>query len=128
MASESCPSKIGAQLTPPSVVFHTPPLAPPRYSVSATVGWAAMAVTRPEYGGGPANGTESGSLPCSGRGPMASQVGTDAAVAVDGNADEGPEAGESPEAVESPEPVEPVDAVGAAEARRPSDTGIRRAW
>ena len=37
----------GAQLVPPSVVFHTPPEAEPMYTVLGTAGSTAIETTRP---------------------------------------------------------------------------------
>ncbi|PYR60643.1 MAG: hypothetical protein DMF85_04415 [Acidobacteria bacterium] len=42
----SCPSKIGSQLTPPSVVLKMPPDADPAYTTSGSRGTPATALTR----------------------------------------------------------------------------------
>src|SRR5258708_40119479 len=51
MAIVACVSVKGAQVVPPFVVFHTPPGAPPRYTVLTFPGSMASAVTRPETTG-----------------------------------------------------------------------------
>ena len=46
-------SKIGSQLMPPFVVFHTPPLAPPTEMILGSAQTASIAVTRPLMAAGP---------------------------------------------------------------------------
>src|ERR1700722_13730964 len=50
IVSDGCKSVSGCQVTPPSVVFHTPPWAPPMKTVLpvASVGSIAIAATLPE--------------------------------------------------------------------------------
>src|ERR1700682_5812755 len=50
-AVEACVSVKGVQVVPPFVVFHTPPCAPPRYTILTLPGSIASAVTRPETTG-----------------------------------------------------------------------------
>src|SRR5438445_799269 len=51
MAVEACLSVKAVQVVPPFVVFHTPPWAPPRYTILTLPGSIASAVTRPETTG-----------------------------------------------------------------------------
>src|SRR6187402_694213 len=47
IASEHCLSVSGVQVEPPSVVFQTPPCAPPMYTMLLFVGWTATVEMRP---------------------------------------------------------------------------------
>src|ERR1700739_3409588 len=56
IAVEAWVSVRGTHVVPPLVVFHTPPCAPPRYTMLALPGSIASALTRPDttgslYGG-----------------------------------------------------------------------------
>src|ERR1700676_46616 len=72
-ANEACVSVLGSQVTPPSIVFQTPPAAPPRYAVLPvkSVGSMAMAFTRPEVTGLPPLPPNGSLLGC---GPIRCQV------------------------------------------------------
>src|SRR5512143_1313079 len=66
-ASVGCPSVRAVQLAPPSVVFHTPPMAPPTYMVVGVFGSTTIADSRPETG-------ESSNTFCVGCGPIGDQT------------------------------------------------------
>src|SRR6266508_6632590 len=68
IAREGCPSNLGLQVVPPSVVFHTPPGAVAMYTPRASVVSVAMSFTRPDQGGGP--GQHPCCRPVIGRGPI----------------------------------------------------------
>src|SRR5688500_10061092 len=91
MAWLACPSVVGIQVAPLSIVFQTPPFAAPRYTVFGLEGCTASEVTRPAFGIRPdPAGARKPGLPASG-----SAAGSD-------TIDRGPIGVQGPSMTESP--------------------------